>query len=101
MTDPRDDEYRSDARKTEGHPLVVLAAGGFLGGMIAGGNTAGFVVFCLLSLSGAFAAMVVFGHWQQIRKHGDQFLGSLLGISTIIPLPAGVLGYVAGKAFWG
>lgn len=99
--DEGEKEYGAGARKIEGHPLVVLAAGGFVGGLFAGGTHSGFIAFALFSLGFAFAAMVVFGHWQQIRKYGDQFLGILFGISTVIPLPAGVIGYGVGKALRG
>ncbi len=86
-------------RTPEGHPVIVLAIGGFLGGLIAGGNNAGIFGFAILALAGGFALMAATGH---IRKEvWDAQLGTVLGLSTTIPLPAGFVGMMLGKALWG
>ena len=85
-------------RSPEGHPIVVMAAGGFIGGLIAGGNNAGFLGLALLSLGASFGLLWAMGHVR--REVWDQQLGTLLGLSTVIPLPAGFLGMLVGKALW-
>lgn len=86
-------------RKPEGHPVVVMAAGGFIGGVLAGGNNAGFWGITILSLVGSYALLAVFGHIQKDRR--DVAIGTILGLSTTIPLPCGFIGMLIGKALWG
>lgn len=86
-------------RKPEGHPVVVMAAGGFIGGLIAGGNNAGFIGFAVLAIGVAFGLLAVMGH---VRKEvWDAQLGTIIGLSTVIPLPAGFVGMLIGKSLWG
>ena len=86
-------------RTPEGHPIAVMAFGGFAGGLLAGGNNAGFLGFVVLSLGASFALLYAMGH---IRKETwDQSLGTLLGLSTFVPLPCGFIGMILGKAMWG
>lgn len=49
-------------RKPEGNPLLAMAAGGFLGGLVVGGNNAGLFWFFALSLGCAYALLVLLGH---------------------------------------
>lgn len=85
-------------QKPEGHPIGVMAIGGFLGGMMAGGMNVGVLGFVFLCLGTSFGMLAVFGH---IRKEvwGHQF-ATLLGLSTYIPLPLGGIGLILGKSLW-
>jgi hypothetical protein len=86
-------------QKHEGNPLVVMAAGGFLGGMVVGGNHAGTLWFFAITLGAAYLALVLLGH---IRRPGDgSGLGTVLGLSTVIPLPCGFVGMMLGRYWWG
>jgi hypothetical protein len=86
-------------RKPEGHPVVVMAVGGFIGGLVAGGNNTGFIGFAVLSIGVAFGLLAAFGH---VRKDvWDAQLGTVIGLSTVIPMPVGFLGLILGKALWG
>ncbi len=86
-------------RIPEGHPVLVMAAGGFIGGMVAGGNNAGFLGLAILAIGGAFALLAIMGH---IRKETwDAQFGTILGLSTTIPLPTGFIGMILGKSLWG
>ena len=86
-------------RNPEGHPIVVMAAGGFLGGVVAGGSNAGFWAAALLTLVGSYIAVFALGHVE--KEKWKLHLGTLLGLSTTIPLPAGLLGFFFGKVLWG
>ena len=86
-------------REPEGHPIVVAVIGGFLGGLIAGGNNAGFLWFVLLSIAASFGLLCALGHVK--RETWDVSLGTLLGFSPFFPLPAGFLGMLLGKSLWG
>lgn len=86
-------------REPEGHPIVVMGAGGFIGGILAGGNNAGFWGFAILSLVGAYALLAMFGHIEKSRR--ELAIGTILGLSTTIPLPCGFIGMIIGKALWG
>ena len=86
-------------RQPEGHPLVVMAAGGFLGGLIAGGNNAGTWWFFLLTLGASYLLLMLLGHID--RKDYGTGLGAVLGLSTVIPLPCGFIGMLLGKHWWG
>ena len=86
-------------RTPEGHPVVVMAFGGFFGGVVAGGNNAGILGFFVLTLAASYALLYLMGH---IRKGStDHWVGTLLGLSTTIPLPCGFIGMLLGKALWG
>ena len=86
-------------RIPEGHPVFVMAVGGFIGGMVAGGNNAGFFGLAILAIGGAFASLAIMGH---IRKETwDAQFGTILGLSTTIPLPDGFIGMTLGKSLWG
>jgi len=86
-------------RKPEGSPLVVLATGGFLGGLVAGGNNAGAFWFFALSLGCAYGLLVLLGHVEKgMREH---WIGTVLGLSTFVPLPCGFIGMMIGKSLWG
>ena len=83
----------------EGDPFVVMAIGGFLGGLIVGGNDAGTLWFFIATLGTSYLALVLLGH---IDKRDDgSGLGTLLGLSTMIPLPCGFVGMLLGKYWWG
>ena len=86
-------------RQPEGNPLVVMAAGGFLGGMIAGGNNTGILWFFLLTLGASYLLLMLLGHID--RKDDGTGLGTVLGLSTVIPLPCGFIGMLLGKYWWG
>jgi hypothetical protein len=86
-------------RQPEGHPIVVMAAGGFFGGMIAGGNNAGFWVFAFLCLGTSYLLLMLLGHIE--RKDDGSGLGAVLAQSTVIPLPCGLIGMFLGKQWWG
>lgn len=88
-----------EERKPEGNPITVLAAGGFLGGLIAGGNNAGLVWFFVLSLGCAYGLLVLLGHATKANR--DYWVGTVLGLSTFVPLPSGFVGMMIGKSFWG
>ena len=89
----------STEREPEAHPIVVMGAGGFSGGVLSGGNYVGFWGFAILSLVGAYALLAVFGHIEKGRR--DMAVGTILGLSTMIPLPCGFVGMIIGKALWG
>jgi hypothetical protein len=89
----------SAKREPEGHPIIVMGAGGFIGGVLAGGNNAGLWGFVILSLVGAYALLAVFGHIEKGRR--DMAIGMIFGLSTTIPLPCGFLGMIISKALWG
>lgn len=86
-------------RKPEGNPLLAMAAGGFLGGLVVGGNNAGLFWFFALSLGCAYALLVLLGHVAKGTK--DHWIGPVLGLSTFVPLPCGFLGIILGKSIWG
>lgn len=86
-------------RKPEGHSIVVMGAGGFFGGLLAGGNNAGFWGFAILSLLGSYALLAALGHIDKGRR--DMAIGTILGLSTFVPLPCGFIGMMVGKALWG
>ncbi len=76
-----------------------MAVGGFIGGLVAGGNNAGFIGFAALSIGFAFGLMAALGH---VRKDvWDAQLGTVIGLSTVIPMPVGFIGLLLGKALWG
>lgn len=86
-------------RNPEGHPIVVMAVGGLIGGLIAGGNNAGFLGLAVLAVGVAFGLLAMMGH---VRKDvWDAQLGTLIGLSTMTPLPAGFIGMLIGKSLWG
>lgn len=89
----------SAERKPEGHWIVVMAAGGFLGGVFAGSNSAGFWGFVILSLVSSYGLLALFGHIEKGRR--DTAIGMIIGLSTTIPLPFGFIGMMIGKALWG
>jgi hypothetical protein len=83
----------------QGHPAAVMAVGGLIGGLVAGGNNAALVGSLSLTLAASYALLFALGH---IRKESwDQSLGTLIGLSTTIPLPCGFVGFLLGKAMWG
>lgn len=86
-------------REPEGHPIVVMGAGGFIGGVLAGDNNAGAWGFVILSLVGAYALLAALGHIEKGRR--DLAIGTILGLSTMVPLPCGFIGTIIGKALWG
>jgi hypothetical protein len=86
-------------RSTEGHPLVVMIIGAFLGGVCAGGMMATPWEMVVLVLGGAFFTLWVCGHTS--KKNWDTSLGVLIGLSTTVPLPCGFVGYLLGRTLWG
>ena len=86
-------------RKPEGNPLVVMAVGGFLGGLIVGGNNAGTLWFFIITLGMSYFSLVLLGHIE--KKDNGSGLGTVLGLSTVIPLPCGFVGMILGKHWWG
>ena len=86
-------------RQPEGNPLLVMAVGGFLGGLVVGGNNAGTLWFFVITLGMSYLSLVLLGH---ISKRDDgSGLGTVLGLSTVIPLPCGFVGMMLGKYWWG
>lgn len=86
-------------RRSEGNFLLVMAIGGFLGGLIVGGNNAGTLWFFVLTLGMSYFSLILLGH---IAKNDDgSGLGTVLGLSTVIPLPCGFVGMMLGKYLWG
>lgn len=86
-------------REPEGHPVMVMAIGGFIGGMWAGGSNAGPWEIVILPLMLSFGALAAFGHIN--KETWRQSLVVLLGLSTTIPIPCGGVGFIVGKALWG
>ncbi len=85
-------------RQLKPNPFAVMAAGGFLGGMIAGGSNAGTWWFFLLTLGGSYLLLMLLCHID--GKDDGSALGTLLGLSTVIPLPCGFVGMLLGKHWW-
>ena len=85
--------------ETDGHPFLVMAAGGFIGGLVAGGNNAGFFGFLLLSMGASFGLSLMTGSVD--KSTWKESLPLFVGLSTTIPLPAGGLGFLIGRALWG
>jgi hypothetical protein len=86
-------------RKPEGHPIVVMAAGGILGGLVVGGNNGGTWTFFLVTIAAAYLALVLLGHIS--KNDNGSGLGMVVGLSTVIPLPCGFVGMMLGKHWWG
>ena len=85
-------------REPEGHPIIVMGIGGFIGGLIAGGNNAGPWGFVICSLLGSYALLALCGH---VEKRRRDMAVVIIGLSTTIPLPCGFIGMLLGKALWG
>jgi low affinity Fe/Cu permease len=83
----------------EHNPLYVMAAGGFLGGLLAGGTNSSTLAFFVLALGGSIFLLALLGHLK--RDSADWQIGTVLGLSTIIPLPTGFVGMMIGRALWG
>lgn len=88
-----------EEKKPEGHPIVVMGVGGFIGGLIAGGNNAGTLWLVILSLGCSYLLLSLLGHIDKDRR--DTAIGTILGLSTMVPLPCGLIGMMLGKQFWG
>ena len=72
-----------------------MAVGGFVGGFAAGSLHAGLFLFAGLSLLGAVIAMsLISPNWKSDLEHN---IGTVLGLSTFIPLPCGFLGMILSK----
>ena len=83
----------------QGHPIAVMAVGGLLGGLLAGGNNAGLLGGLVRPLVASYGLLFTLGHMR--KESWDQSLGTLIGLSTTIPLPCGLVGFMIGKALWG
>jgi len=82
-------------RNSNRNPLVVMAIGGFIGGLIAGSNKLGFFALAALCLTIAYGLLFLLGHIDKARK--SEALGIVLGLSTFVTLPCGVIGMIASK----
>jgi hypothetical protein len=72
-----------------------MAAGGFAGGLIAGEMHAGFLLFAGLSLLGSVVAVsLISPNWKSDLENN---IGTILGLSTFIPLPCGFIGMILSK----
>ncbi len=86
-------------KQPDGNPLVVMASGGFIGGVFAGVNNAGTLEFFIITLGASYILLMIMGHIE--RKDDGAGLGTVLGLSTVIPLPCGFIGMLLGKHLWG
>lgn len=81
-------------REPEGHPFVVMLAGAFLGGVVAGANNATSLWGMALPIVlGALALPRLFGH----KDMDLPLIAALLGAVG----PCGLLGVSVGKSLWG
>lgn len=53
----------------------------------------------IFSLVGSYALLALCGHIEKDRR--DMAIGTILGLSTTVPLPCGFIGMFLGKALWG
>lgn len=86
-------------KKPEGHALVVMATGAFLGGLIAGGTNSSVWESVVVILIASYGALILLGHID--KNDWTSGIGTMIGLSTMIPLPCGFVGFWAGKSLWG
>lgn len=85
-------------KEPKGHPFVALAAGGFIGGVIAGVTNVGIFGFVSTTLAASYVALIATQHLKW--KEWQHSTITVLVISTSIPLPCGLVGLFVGKALW-
>jgi hypothetical protein len=88
-----------EQRKPLGHPSFVMGLGGFLGGMAAGVIQADFLGFLFLTLGATYGLLAALGHIH--NAYAGSQLGPVIGLSTVLSLPAGLVGMLLARSLWG
>jgi hypothetical protein len=74
-----------------------MVAGGFIGGLIAGSCQCSALAAAALILGSSFGLLALMGHGKG-RAPGE-LTGTVLHLSTVISLPAGMIGVIIAKAW--
>ncbi|WP_135261595.1 hypothetical protein [Ramlibacter henchirensis] len=82
-----------------GHPSFVMGLGGFLGGVAAGVIHADFLGFLFLTLGATYGLLAALGHIH--NAYAGSQLGQVIGLSTVLSMPAGFAGMLLARSLWG